>query len=260
MNYPNMERLIEIISILRGENGCSWDREQTHSSLRRNMLEEAYETVDAIDDNDSKHLQEELGDVLLQVVLHSQIAKEENRFNIEDVLKEINEKLIRRHPHIFGDSKVNTVDGILKQWEEIKKEEKKDKKLESILDDIAINLPIFEKSYKLMKKAASVGFEYPNIEDSIKKIDEEVAEVKEAFLENDKEHLEEEIGDLIMVVIDFARMAKINPVNSLIRCNNKFKKRFNYIEKKAKEMNKPLEELTLKEMDDLWNEYKKNYE
>ena len=113
MNYPNMERLIEIISILRGENGCSWDREQTHSSLRRNMLEEAYEAVDAIDDNDSKHLQEELGDVLLQVVLHSQIAKEENRFNIEDVAKCISDKLIHRHPHVFGNIKVNSTDEIL---------------------------------------------------------------------------------------------------------------------------------------------------
>ncbi len=257
------DKLIEIIKVLRGENGCAWDKKQTFDSLIPLFLEESYELTSAISNRDYDNIKEELGDILLHIIFFSELANEleyENRFNIEDVLKEINEKLIRRHPHIFGDSKVNTVDGILKQWEEIKKEEKKDKKLESILDDIAINLPIFEKSYKLMKKAASVGFEYPNIEDSIKKIDEEVAEVKEAFLENDKEHLEEEIGDLIMVVIDFARMAKINPVNSLIRCNNKFKKRFNYIEKKAKEMNKPLEELTLKEMDDLWNEYKKNYE
>ena len=259
----NFEKLIEIIKTLRGENGCAWDKKQTFNSLVPLFLEESYELTSAISNKDYDNIREELGDLLLHIVFFSELANEldsENKFNIEDVLKEINEKLIRRHPHVFGDSKVDTVDGVLKQWEEIKKEEKKDKKFQSILDDIPISLPEFEKSYKLMKKASSVGFEYPDIKDSIKKIDEELEEVKEAFLENDKEHLEEEIGDLIMVIIDFARMAKINPINSLIRCNNKFKRRFAYIEKKAKEMNKPLEELTLKEMDDFWNEYKSHHE
>ena len=128
MNYPNLERLIEIIKILRSENGCAWDREQTHSSLRRNMLEEAYEAVDAIDDNDMKHLKEELGDVLLQVVLHSQIASEENEFCIEDVAKEISDKLVRRHPHVFGNVEVNGTDDIIHNWEEIKKLEDSFKK------------------------------------------------------------------------------------------------------------------------------------
>ena len=164
MNYPNMERLIEIISILRGENGCSWDREQTHSSLRRNMLEEAYEAVDAIDDNDSKHLQEELGDVLLQVVLHSQIAKEENRFNIEDVAKGISDKLIHRHPHVFGNIKVNSTDEILDNWEELKKEEKPHRT--SVMDGISKAQSALMSAQKISKKAVKVGFEWPD-EDSL---------------------------------------------------------------------------------------------
>ena len=135
MNYPNLERLIEIIDILRSENGCKWDREQTHSSLRKNMLEEAYEAVDAIDDNDSKHLQEELGDVLLQVVLHSQIAKEEKAFNIEDVAKGISDKLVHRHPHVFGDVKVSSTSELLDNWEKLKKEEKPQRT--SIMDGIS---------------------------------------------------------------------------------------------------------------------------
>ena len=135
MNYPNLERLIDIIKTLRSENGCAWDREQTHSTLRRNMLEEAYEAVDAIDDNDMKHLKEELGDVLLQVVLHSQIASEENEFSIEDVAKEISDKLVRRHPHVFGNVEVSTTDDIVHNWEEIKKQEKKHRK--SVMDGVS---------------------------------------------------------------------------------------------------------------------------
>ncbi|MBW5377583.1 nucleoside triphosphate pyrophosphohydrolase, partial [Brachyspira pilosicoli] len=155
----SFEELISIVKKLRGENGCAWDRVQTFDSLIPCFLEEAYEVVEAINNKDYENIKEELGDILLHVVFFSELANDENKFNIDDVCKNINEKLIRRHPHVFGDSKVKDVNGILKQWEEIKKEEKKNNN-KSILDGIPKSLPIMEKSYKLMKKAASVGFEY----------------------------------------------------------------------------------------------------
>ena len=255
----SFEELISIIKTLRGENGCAWDKVQTFDSLIPCFLEESYELVDAINNKDYDNIKEELGDVLLHVVFFSELAKDENKFNIDDVCKNINEKLVRRHPHVFGDSNVKDVSGILKQWDKIKKEEKNanEEGFKSVLDGIPESLPIMEKSYKLMKKAASVGFEYKHTDDSLSKIDEELLEVKEAYKENDKEHLEEEIGDLIMTVLDFARMNKINPVNSLIKVNEKFRRRFNYVEKRANDMNKNLEDMSLEEMDNLWNECKK---
>ena len=251
----SFEELISVVKRLRGENGCAWDRVQTFDSLIPCFLEEAYEVVEAINNKDYENIKEELGDILLHVVFFSELANDEKKFNIDDVCKNINEKLIRRHPHVFGDSQVKDVNGILKQWEEIKKEEKKNNS-KSILDGIPKSLPIMEKSYKLMKKTASVGFEYEHIDDSLKKIEEELIEVKEAYNENDKEHLEEEIGDLIMTVLDFARMNKINPVNSLLRVNEKFRRRFQYIEDMSKKMNRSLESMSLEEMDNLWNECK----
>ena len=256
----SFEELISIIQTLRGENGCAWDKVQTFDSLIPCFLEEAYELIEGINIRYYVNIKEVLGDVLFVVVFFSELAKDENKFNIDEVCKNINEKLIRRHPHVFGDSNVRDVQGILKQWDKIKKEEKSNDNengFKSILDGIPKSLPIMERSYKLMKKAASVGFEYNNIDDSLLKVDEELMEVKEAYKEGDKEHLEEEIGDLIMTVLDFARMNKINPVNSLIKVNEKFRKRFNYVEETAYKMNKKLEDMSLEEMDNLWNEYKK---
>ena len=178
MNYPNLERLIEIIEILRSENGCKWDREQTHATLRRNMLEEAYEAVDAIDDNDMKHLQEELGDVLLQVVLHSQIAKEAKSFDIEDVAKQISDKLVHRHPHVFGDVKVGSTQEILDNWEKLKKEEKPHRT--SIMDGISRAQAALMSAQKISKKAVGVGFEWPNEESLYDCVLSEIKEFKEA--------------------------------------------------------------------------------
>lgn len=255
----SFEELISIIKTLRGENGCAWDKVQTFDSLIPCFLEESYELIEAINNKDYENIKEELGDILLHIVFFSELAKDEYKFNIDDVCNNINEKLVRRHPHVFSDSNVNDIDGILKQWDKIKKEEKniKDTEFHSVLDNIPKSMPIMEKSYKLMKKAACVGFEYENIDDSLLKIEEELQEVKEAYNDKDKEHLEEEIGDLIMTVIDFSRMNKINPLNALIKVNEKFIKRFNYIEKYAYENNKNLEDMSLQEMDNLWNEYKK---
>ena len=244
MNYPNMERLIEIISILRGENGCSWDREQTHSSLRRNMLEEAYEAVDAIDDNDSKHLQEELGDVLLQVVLHSQIAKEENRFNIEDVAKGISDKLIHRHPHVFGNIKVNSTDEILDNWEELKKEEKPHRT--SVMDGISKAQSALMSAQKISKKAVKVGFEWPDEDSLFNCVLSEIEEFKTAKTPEEKE---EELGDILFAVVNLARWNKIDAEQALLKANKKFVKRFRSMEEAAR---KNLEHLTLEEWDELW--------
>ena len=250
MNYPNLERLIEIIDILRSENGCKWDREQTHSSLRKNMLEEAYEAVDAIDDNDFKHLQEELGDVLLQVVLHSQIAKEEKAFNIEDVAKGISDKLVHRHPHVFGDVKVSSTSEILDNWEKLKKEEKPHRT--SIMDGISKAQSALMSAQKISKKAVNVGFEWPNEDSLYDCVYSEIKEFKDAKTQEEKE---EELGDILFAVVNLARWNKLDAEQALLKANKKFINRFKSMEQNA---NKELEHLTLEEWDELWKKAKKD--
>ena len=191
--YPNLERLIEILEILRGENGCAWDREQTHYSLKKNMIEEAYEAVDAIEDNDLKHLEEELGDVLLQVVLHSQIAKEEKAFDIDDVAKGISDKLVHRHPHVFGNIKVNGTQDILANWDKLKAEEKKHRK--SAMDGISKAQSALMSAQKISKNAVKKGFEWPDEQSLWECFESETREFKEAVAKGDKENAEEEIGE-----------------------------------------------------------------
>ena len=249
MNYPNLERLIEIIEILRSENGCKWDREQTHTSLRRNMLEEAYEAVDAIDDNDAKHLKEELGDVLLQVVLHSQIAKEEKTFDIEDVAKGISDKLIHRHPHVFGDVKVASTQEILDNWEKLKKEEKPHRT--SIMDGISKSQAALMSAQKISKKAVGVGFEWPNEESLYDCVYSEIKEFKEAKTQEEKE---DELGDILFAVVNLARWNKIDAEQALLTANRKFVSRFKAMEQNAE---KELEQLTFEEWDNLWKKAKK---
>lgn len=248
MSYPNLEKLIEIIDTLRSPNGCKWDREQTHATLRRNMLEEAYEAVDAINDNDPKHLKEELGDVLLQVVLHAQIAKEEGDFNIEDVAKNLNEKLIHRHPHVFGDVKVQNTQEILDNWEKLKKEEKPHRK--SVMDGISKSQSALMSAQKISKKAVSVGFEWPNEEELLKCVMSEFEEFKNAKTQDEKE---DEFGDILFAVVNLARWNKIDAEQALIRANNKFMTRFRKMEELA---DKDLSEYSLDEWDKLWKKAK----
>ena len=251
MKYPELERLIEIIAILRSENGCKWDREQTHKSLRPNMLEEAYEAVDAIDDNNISNLREELGDVLLQVVLHAQIAKDNNEFDIEDVAKELNNKLIHRHPHVFGNRKVNSTDEILQAWDELKKEEKKDRT--SILDGISKSQSALMSANKISKKVVKVGFEWDSI-DSLKKcIESEYKEFEEVAQINDFDRMEDEMGDIFFATVNLARWYKIDPEQALLRANKKFIQRFKKMEELA---SKPLEEYSYEEYDILWRKAK----
>lgn len=248
MNYPNLEKLIEIVSVLRSETGCKWDREQTHDTLKRNMLEEAYEAVDAINDNDMKHLEEELGDVLLQVVLHSQIAKEENAFSIEDVAKTLSDKLIHRHPHVFGNTKVSSTQDILDNWEKLKKEEKPHRK--SVMDGISKSQSALMSAQKMSKKAVKVGFEWANEQDLYKCVQGEIKEFEEAKTQEEKE---DELGDILFAVVNLARWNKIDAEQALLKANKKFEARFRNMEANAV---KNLEDLSLEEWDTLWKRAK----
>ncbi len=251
MNYPNLERLIDIIKTLRSENGCAWDREQTHSSLKKNMIEEAYEAVDAIEDGDTKHLQEELGDVLLQVVLHSQIAKEDNEFTLEDVAKGISDKLVHRHPHVFGDLKVSGTKDILDNWEKLKAEEKKHRK--SAMDGISKAQSALMSAQKISKNAVKKGFEWPDEKTLWECFYSEIDEFKDALSKNDKENAEEEFGDILFAAVNLARWNKIDAEQALLKANRKFMARFRKMEELAV---KPLEEYTFEEYDALWKKAK----
>lgn len=251
MNYPELERLIGIVATLRSENGCQWDREQTHQSLRPNMLEEAYEAVDAIDDNDMKHLREELGDVLLQVVLHSQIAKDEGDFDIEDVAKELSDKLVHRHPHVFGDTKVSSTAEILDNWEQLKKEEKKHRK--SVLDGVSRAQSALMSAQKISKKAVKVGFEWDSVETLKECIKSEYREFEEVAQIGDMDRMEDEMGDIFFATVNYARWHKIDAEQALLRANKKFTQRFKKMEEIA---TKPLEEYSFEEFDALWKQAK----
>lgn len=251
MNYKNLEELIETVRTLRSENGCQWDREQTHKTLRANMLEEAYEAVDAIDDNDMKHLKEELGDVLLQVLLHSQIASEEGTFSLEDVAKELNEKLIRRHPHVFGEVNVNSTQEILDNWDKIKKEEKSHRT--SVMDGVSRSQSALMSAQKISKKAVKVGFEWDCEKTLYDCVFSEIQEFQQACQTSDRDHIEEEMGDILFAIVNLARWNKIDAEQALLTANKKFVKRFRKMEELA---TKPLDEYTFKEFDMLWNQAK----
>lgn len=251
MKYSELERLIEIVATLRSENGCQWDREQTHKSLRPNMLEEAYEAVDAIDEGDISNLREELGDVLLQVVLHAQIAKDNGEFDIEDVAKELADKLIHRHPHVFGNQEVHSTKEILDNWERLKKEEKTYRK--SVLDGVSKSQSALMAAQKISKKVVKVGFEWDSIESLKKCIQSEYREFEEAVRLQDKDLMEDEMGDIFFATVNLARWHKIDAEQALLRANKKFTKRFKKMEEIA---TKPLEEYGYQEFNELWKQAK----
>jgi tetrapyrrole methylase family protein/MazG family protein/ATP diphosphatase len=256
-----LDELIEVMAKLRSPEGCPWDREQTYQSLAQYLLEESYETFDAIQSGDIEHLREELGDVLLQVVFHSQIAAELGDFTIEDVAAEVSNKLILRHPHVFGDEKLETANDVLANWDKLKADQRKasgkiEKEKDSILDDVPVHFPALLEGQKLTKKAAKVKFDWENTDQIFDKLDEEIGELKEAISKN--ENIEEEIGDLLFVVLNLARKLDIDAETALKKTNRKFRNRFVFIEKSLKEKGKSLEESNLAEMDELWNEAKKS--
>ncbi|MCM1339283.1 MAG: nucleoside triphosphate pyrophosphohydrolase [Muribaculaceae bacterium] len=252
MKYKELEELISVIVKLRAPDGCPWDREQTHSTLRPNMIEEAYEAVDAIDDNDITHLREELGDVLLQVLLHSQIASENGDFTIEDVARELKEKLIHRHPHVFGSAKINTADDVKEAWDKLKAKEKTERK--SAMDGLSRAQAALISAQKISKRAVKTGFEWQNEESLYECIMSEFAEFKEAKAEGDRAHMEEEFGDILFATVNLARWNKIDAEQALLKSNKKFEKRFRKMEELAV---KPLNEYSFDEFDALWKAAKK---
>ncbi len=251
--YKNLEELIDVVAKLRAPDGCPWDKEQTHTSLRPNMLEEAYEAVDAIDENDMAHLREELGDVLLQVLLHSQIASESNEFTLDDVAKELKEKLIHRHPHVFGTAKINNADDVLKTWDKLKSEEKIERK--SAMDGLSRSQAALISAQKISKRAVKTGFEWPNEESLYDCVMSEIEEFKEAEIEKDKNHMEEEMGDILFAIVNLARWNKIDAEQALLKANKKFEKRFRKMEDLA---TKPLNDYSFEEFDNLWKQAKKS--
>lgn len=250
----NFNDLLRIMEILRAPDGCMWDREQDHQSIRRNFIEETYEVCEAIDEQDPEHLKEELGDVLLQVVFHTEMEKEKGVFDIGDVADGICKKLIYRHPHIFGTVEVGSSEEILRNWDELKRKEKHQETDTSALESVAKSLPGLIRAEKLQKKAAKVGFDWENAQGALEKVEEELDEVKRAMTGDGDP--EEEIGDLLFAVVNVARHLKVDPERAMEKTCNKFVRRFAEMERQARQENKVLSDLSLTELDTLWNRSK----
>ncbi|MDQ2693529.1 MAG: nucleoside triphosphate pyrophosphohydrolase [Chloroflexota bacterium] len=251
----SFESFAEIVAHLRAPYGCPWDREQTHESLRKHLLEESYEAISAIDSGDFTDMREEFGDLLLQIVLQSQIANEEAQFNINQVIQGIHSKIVRRHPHVFGDLKLEGVDGVLANWEKLKEKERGERKEEKgLLDGVPLALPALSQAQEYQDRAARVGFDWPEIEGVLDKVREELDEIKNA--ETDFE-LASEIGDLFFVLVNVARWKHIDAESALRGTNMKFKKRFAYVERGARVQERELSSLSLDEMEALWQEAKR---
>ncbi len=254
------ESFHEIVAHLRAPNGCPWDREQTHQSLRTHLLEESYEALEAIDSGNFASMREEFGDLLLQIVLNAQIASEAGHFTMSDVVKGIHEKIVRRHPHVFGDLELKDVDGVLQNWERLKEKERSEKgeerrkKKEGLLDGVPLSLPALTQAQEYQDRAARVGFDWPEIEGVLDKVREEIEEIKQA---ENQEQVAAELGDLFFVLVNLARWKKVDAESALRETNLKFKKRFGYVEQGAKGQGRSLSDMTLEEMDALWNEAKK---
>ena len=244
-------RLLNIMDDLREK--CPWDKKQTIESLRILTIEETYELVDAIDTKDMKSLKEELGDIMLHLVFYAKIASETNDFDIADVLNTVSDKLIARHPHIYGDVKVSGEEEVKANWEKLKLKEGK----KSILQGVPKSLPAIVKALRIQDKAKQVGFEWENIEQVYEKVTEELEELNEVVPTQSQEKIEEEFGDLLFALVNYSRFLKVDPEAALEKCNKKFINRFQYIEEQAQKLNKPLDEMTLTEMDGYWNDAKK---
>ncbi len=255
-NKYNFDRLKELIEKLRAPDGCPWDKKQTPESLVPQFLEEVYELIDAIHEKNPDKIKEELGDVLLHIVFQIIFGKENKKFGENDVFKEIIEKIIRRHPHVFGSLRTNDITEINKNWENIKKGEQ-GKENRKFFDDIPNSMPALLKSYKLTKKVAKVGFDWPDISNIFEKLNEELNELEEALIKKDNQNIEEEIGDVFFMLVNLSRFLNINPEEALIKTNKKFIKRFLYIEKELEKIGKNIENSNLEEMEIYWEQVKK---
>ncbi|WP_333655196.1 nucleoside triphosphate pyrophosphohydrolase [Dissulfurispira sp.] len=251
----NFQKLLDIMSALRSENGCPWDKEQTRESLKPFLIEETYEVLEALDEDDPEKIKEELGDLLFQIVFHCQMARERGEFDIDDVIKKISDKMIARHPHVFGEEKFETSEEVLRQWEERKREEGKLR--ESILEGIPKELPSLLRAQRLQARAAKVGFDWNRVEDVMEKLDEELKEFGAALKSKSQKEIEDELGDVFFVLVNVSRFVGVNPEDALRKTISKFISRFRYIEMKAADAGKSLSDMTLEEMDALWDEAKK---
>ena len=258
------ERLMELIRALRSENGCPWDRVQTHESLRRDMIEEAYEAVDAVDRGNLVDLEEELGDVVLQVALHSGIAEELGEFSFASVMNRVTDKMISRHPHVFNVSeekndpnRVFSVDNVLEKWENTKTKEHGENTTTQSMQKIPKNFPALIRAEKVQKKAAKVGFDWDDVEGAFQKIGEEAGELLEAYRNGDQVNMQEEIGDLLFAVVNAARFLNVDPEEALNFTSDKFIRRFGYVEEQAIKAGTRPENMTLAEMDKLWDDAKR---
>lgn len=252
----SLESFKELISHLRSPEGCPWDREQTHQTLRSNLLEETYEVLSALDQDSSEDLKEELGDLLLQIVLHAQISEEDDDFNLNDVIAGIHNKLVLRHPHVFGNVIIDSAKGVIRNWEVLKsveREESGKEEKQSIFASVPVGMPALSLAQEYQKRAARVGFDWPSIEPVLEKVHEELEEVRQAKTTT---RIEDELGDLLFAVVNLVRWHEVDAESALRKMNRRFFKRFNFIEKKAKESGRNLPEMTLAEMDELWDQAK----
>lgn len=248
-------RFCQIVAQLRAPGGCPWDREQTHASILPQLIEEAYELVGAVQANDIPNLREELGDLLLHIVMHAEMAREAGTFDMHDVIAEVSEKLIRRHPHVFAQSDAKDTGAVLKQWEAIKREEKKNRH-EHYLDTLPVALPALMRAQKAQKKAARVNFDWEHLRDVMAKVDEELGETKVAMADRDETAVEDEIGDLLFAVVNLARRSGLDAEGTLQKATDKFVARFNRVEKELKAGGRKLGEANLAELDAIWNRIK----
>lgn len=246
-------RMLDVLDELRIK--CPWDRKQTNESLRPNTIEETFELADALASDDTQNIKKELGDVLLHIAFYSKIADEKEQFDIADVCNALCDKLIFRHPHVFGEVKVNSTDEVLENWEQLKLKEKGGNK--TVLGGVPAALPALIKANRIQEKARNVGFDWEEPEQVWEKVDEEIQEVREEIRKGDKEKMTAEFGDLLFAVVNAARLYGVDPENALEKTNRKFIKRFNYLEQKVKEQGRDLKSMTLAEMDEIWNEAKK---
>lgn len=252
----NVDDLCEIMQILRAPGGCPWDAEQDHKSIRKNFIEETYEVLEAIDNDDAELLQEELGDVLLQIVFHAQMEKEKGVFDLDDVADGVCKKLIIRHPHVFGDVKVSGTDDVLSNWDEIKKKTKGQKSQTETMMSIPKTFPALMRAQKIQQKAAKVGFDWKEIDGALEKLESEIAELRSAIANKDEQNSKEELGDVLFSAVNVARFINAEAEEALTEASDKFVSRFNLVEQMAKQQNKDMKEMTLEQLDQLWDEAK----
>lgn len=261
LKHRSFQRAVDIVATLRSPGGCPWDQEQTHASIRNNLIEETYEVIETIDNNDPEAMCEELGDLLLQVLMHARMEEEAGMFTVRDVIQGLNDKLVRRHPHVFGDHSASNAEEALGRWDSIKQEEKRGKGKNpeelSVLAGIPPALPSLNMAYKLQKKAAKVGFDWDDAEQVLDKLLEEAQELREEMIAQHKEKQQEELGDLLFSAVNLARFLKVDPEEALSAANRKFRKRFEYMEQKLRLKGQKIDQTDLQEMENYWQEAKK---